>query len=244
MKGVGGSDKEIAMSGSWSPTTAGLTASYRLWDLVAKKRIVSCNVVFDESSVTKKQNPRSLNWFKIVSKSEIALLKALLSTKFEMKDLGAAKKILGMEIFRDRQSKKLWITQKKYIHKVLEKFSMLEAKQVSILLPTHFKLSIKLSPNTQNEVELRSTVSYANIVGCLMYAMICRRPDISQAVSVVSSNKTEYMAVIEASKEALWLKDLVEKLGFKHRGYLFAMRQSKRNSLGKEGSIPCKDQTH
>ncbi|KAK3004147.1 hypothetical protein RJ639_020036 [Escallonia herrerae] len=38
------------------------------------------------------------------SKSEIAQLKALLSAEFEMKDLGTAKKILDMEVSRDRQS--------------------------------------------------------------------------------------------------------------------------------------------
>ena len=37
-------------------------------------------------------------------KSEIAKLKAQLSKEFEMKDLGAAKKIVGMEIIRDRKS--------------------------------------------------------------------------------------------------------------------------------------------
>ena len=35
------------------------------------------------------------------SKAEIDNLKALLSSEFEMKDLGAAKKILGIEIWRD-----------------------------------------------------------------------------------------------------------------------------------------------
>ena len=35
-------------------------------------------------------------------KSEICKLKSLLSSKFEIKDLGDAKKILGMELIRDR----------------------------------------------------------------------------------------------------------------------------------------------
>ena len=38
------------------------------------------------------------------SKKEITMLKKLLSSEFEMKDLGAAKKILGMEMIRDRNS--------------------------------------------------------------------------------------------------------------------------------------------
>jgi hypothetical protein len=60
----------------------------------------------------------------IASKShvEINKLKAQLSKEFEMKDLGEAKKILGMEISRDRQRGKLWLTQKQYLNKVLQRF--------------------------------------------------------------------------------------------------------------------------
>ena len=65
----------------------------------------------------------------------------MLQKEFEMKDLGAAKKILGMEIYRDIEARKLWLSQKNYIRKVLEKFSMLDAKLVSTPLANHFRLS-------------------------------------------------------------------------------------------------------
>jgi hypothetical protein len=58
-----------------------------------------------------------------------------------MKDLGAAKKILGTEIYKDIEVRKLWLSQKNYIRKVLEKFSMLDAKPVSTPLANHFRLS-------------------------------------------------------------------------------------------------------
>ena len=41
------------------------------------------------------------------SKEEIRTVKAQLNNEFEMKDLGAAKKILGMEILRDRVARRL-----------------------------------------------------------------------------------------------------------------------------------------
>jgi hypothetical protein len=50
---------------------------------------------------------------------EIQKLKDQLKADFEMKDLGAAKKILGMEIVRDRKSRILHLSQKSYIEKVL-----------------------------------------------------------------------------------------------------------------------------
>ena len=36
------------------------------------------------------------------NKSDVQRLKELLSPEFEMKDLGVAKKILGMEMYRER----------------------------------------------------------------------------------------------------------------------------------------------
>jgi len=44
------------------------------------------------------------------SQVEIDRLKAQLSKEFKMKDLGEAKKILGMEINRDRERRKLWLS--------------------------------------------------------------------------------------------------------------------------------------
>ncbi|GKC54615.1 hypothetical protein Tco_1077360 [Tanacetum coccineum] len=50
----------------------------------------------------------------------------------------------------------------------------------------HFKLSLKDWPVRDCEVERMSKVPYANAVVSLMYLMVCTRPDIAYAVSVVS----------------------------------------------------------
>jgi len=75
------------------------------------------------------------------SKQEIIKLKSLLSNEFEMKDLGDAKKILGIEIHHDRRASKLCLSKKGYLKKVLERFRILEAKPISTPLAMHFKLS-------------------------------------------------------------------------------------------------------
>ncbi|KAG8498115.1 hypothetical protein CXB51_006865 [Gossypium anomalum] len=80
-------------------------------------------------------------------KGEIRKVKAQLSEEFEMKDLGPAKKILGMEILRDRKASKLYLSQKGYIEKVLCRFNMQSAKPVSTPLAAHFRLSSALSPH-------------------------------------------------------------------------------------------------
>ena len=55
---------------------------------------------------------------------EVNKLKLLLSREFDMKDLGIAKKILEIEIRRDRDAKRLWLSQASYVKKVLKRFSM------------------------------------------------------------------------------------------------------------------------
>ncbi|KAG8471605.1 hypothetical protein CXB51_036639 [Gossypium anomalum] len=85
-------------------------------------------------------------------KGEIRKVKAQLSEEFEMKDLGPAKKILGMEILRDRKTSKLYLSQKGYIEKLLCRFNMRSAKPVSTPLAAHFRLSSALSPQSDDEM--------------------------------------------------------------------------------------------
>lgn len=121
---------------------------------------------------------------------EIKRLKSLLSDEFEMKDLGDAKKILGMEIHRNRKVGKLYLSQKTYIEKVLECFGMQNSKPVSTSLAAHFRLLAALAPQTKEEEQFMSQVPCSSAVGSIMHDMVCTRLDISQAISVVS----RYMA--------------------------------------------------
>lgn len=113
-------------------------------------------------------------------------LKMELSKSFDMKDLGPAKQILGMEIARDRKSRKMWLSQEKYIERVLERFNMNHAKPVSTPLASQFNLSKRDCPKTEKEKASMSFIPYSSAVGSLMYAMVCTRPDIAQAVGLVS----------------------------------------------------------
>ena len=104
-----------------------------------------------------------------------------------MKNLKKAKRILSMNIERDTVKGKVSLTQQAYLQKVLQKFLISgEAKSASSLLVPHFKLSARMSPKTINNREYMSHVSYASAVGSLIYAMVCTRADLSQAVSMVS----------------------------------------------------------
>ena len=82
---------------------------------------------------------------------EINNLKKQLSKQFAMKDLGVAKKILGMRIIRNKANGTLKLSQSEYVKKVLSKFNMNEAKPVSTPLGSHFKLNKEQSSKTEEE---------------------------------------------------------------------------------------------
>ena len=77
---------------------------------------------------------------------DINVLKIKLAKSFAMKDLGAAKQILGIRITRDRKNHKLVLYQGEYIKKVLQWFRMQNVKLVSTPLESHFKLSKHMCP--------------------------------------------------------------------------------------------------
>ena len=119
------------------------------------------------------------------NKTHVQKLKAQLKKKFDMKDLKKAKKIMGMEITRDRGSSKLWLSKKNYVLKMLETFNIAETRLVTTPLAGHFKLSFKQYSQSPEEEEM-SRVPYASVMGSLMYVMVCIRPDLAYAVSTVS----------------------------------------------------------
>jgi hypothetical protein len=103
--------------------------------------------------------------------------KNFLSSSFDMKDLCIANVILGIRIVRNENG--LVFNQSHYIEKVLKRFNQFDYKPVC----TPFDASMKLYPNTDRAV---NQLEYARVIGCLMYAMTCTRPDIAYAVGKIS----------------------------------------------------------
>ena len=83
------------------------------------------------------------------STEEINNLKKQLSKQFAMKDLGAAKQILGMKIIRDKANGTLKLSQEEYVKKILSRFNINKAKPVSTPLDSHFRLSKEQSHKTK-----------------------------------------------------------------------------------------------
>ena len=105
-------------------------------------------------------------------------IKKWLVEKFQMKDLGQASYVLGIQIIRDRKNILLALSQASYIDKVLARFSMQNSKKGQLSTRHGIILSKEQCPTTPQEEEDMRRVPYASAVGSLMYAMLCTRPDL------------------------------------------------------------------
>jgi Reverse transcriptase (RNA-dependent DNA polymerase) len=70
----------------------------------------------------------------VLNKEEIKKVIEQLSSKFEMKELGPTKKIFEMEIMRNRSNEKLYLSQKGFVEKVLDRFKMTRSPFLLLLL--------------------------------------------------------------------------------------------------------------
>lgn len=107
--------------------------------------------------------------------------KAEMGRRFEMKDLGELKTYLGIDISRDQRSGFFSLHQGKYITSLLNKFDMVDCHDVSMPLdPGHDLTDPQLaSPPAPGK-------PYAQLVGSLMYLMVCTRPDLAFTICTLS----------------------------------------------------------
>lgn len=117
---------------------------------------------------------------------EIEDIKNKLKSEFEMKDLDPVRRILGIEVKRNRKEGTLSLSQKSYMLKLLNRFSMTDSKNVSLPLANHFKLSNEQCPKSKEEFERMARVPYSNVVGSVMYLMVCSRLDLAYSISILS----------------------------------------------------------
>jgi len=108
----------------------------------------------------------------------IQTTKKYLSFIFEMKDMGEARYVLGVEVSKNCSKKFLGLHQEAYINKTLEHFWMHYSKPMDTLVEKGPTLSLDKCLKIGKEKERMNDPPYASVIGSLMYVMLCIRPDI------------------------------------------------------------------
>ncbi|KAK1423986.1 hypothetical protein QVD17_19297 [Tagetes erecta] len=166
--------------------------------------------------------------------------KDTLKARFDMKDMGLANVILGVQITRIPGGFSL--SQSQYVKQILEKFNANDSNVARTPIDTSQHLA-------KNRGEPVNQLEYSRIIGSLMYLMSCTRPDLAYAVSKLSrytSNPssahwscmirllrylrytqdyalhyTGYPAVIEGHCDANWISDTNDSRATS--GYVFTL---------------------
>ena len=95
---------------------------------------------------------------------------------------GPAGCYVGLRITRHRDTHEIFLDQTHYLTKLVRKFGFLDAVPFSVPADPHSQLSFLSSEDSLSS----STFPYQTIVGCLQFACIGTRPDLSYAVSVAA----------------------------------------------------------
>ena len=124
----------------------------------------------------------------IVGKTKvlIARFKVEIAKFVEITDMGELHWILGIEVRRIREEKKILLSQKSYINSILQRYNFDELKPVSTPMDPNTRLTSAQSPSTTEKLGAMRNISYHEAVGSLMYATLGTRPDICFAVQTVS----------------------------------------------------------
>jgi len=144
---------------------------------------------------------------------ELNEFKCELAEKFAMKDLGECKSFLGISVERDGTTGPIRLNQKHYIDTVLKRCNFSECNPVATPMrttktsyrnydpirdvepaPDSQNLSSSffdpiinpVSPSSQVCPDLPKDLQYSAVVGMIMYAMLCTRPDLAFAITYLS----------------------------------------------------------
>ena len=166
--------------------------------------------------------------------------KKILTTRFEMKDLGLADVILGIKI--SRTSDGIILSQSHYVEKLLDKFNNGDTN----VAKSPVDLTLHLVKNNNAPV---AQLEYSRVIGSLLYLTNCTRPDIAQCVNRLSRYTSNpganhwkaivrvlrylrytqnfglhygrYPAVIEGYSDANWISDTNDSKSTS--GYVFTL---------------------
>jgi hypothetical protein len=109
-----------------------------------------------------------------------------ISSKWQIKDLGNVRQILGLQVSRNRELKALRISQGPYVQDLITKLGLDNARELSTPIADRESLG-----KARKEEELADQTRYQELIGSLMWLSQRTRPDIQYAVNQLSQHCSE-----------------------------------------------------
>ena len=161
--------------------------------------------------------------------------KAEITKHWEITDHGPIKWFLGFEIKRDRKSRTIAINQRAYIEKIVEKFSLTNAKQVTTPMDPNVQFSVDQCPSSTNQLAKMKGIPYSEAIGSVLWAVVVSRPDAVYAIVVLAQ-------FIQNPGLVHWeaLKRLITYLGWTKNLWLTFGGRSESFRVVAEGLLRCR----
>jgi hypothetical protein len=118
---------------------------------------------------------------------EIQRRKGEMGKEWEIKDVGENKYFLGMRVQQDIDKGTIRLTQRPYWELVLNRFNLTSVPPRNTPLPVGIILDQNLSPKTDSERKEMADKPYRPVLGSVMWGQLATRPDLSFAVSTLST---------------------------------------------------------
>ncbi|KAJ7297158.1 hypothetical protein O6H91_Y076800 [Diphasiastrum complanatum] len=146
------------------------------------------------------------------SDEKIGEIKSALAVDFKITDLGTVYHCLGMEIERDLDLGITRIGQKRYVRELIARFEMEDANPVATPVERGLVLTKEMCPVTEDEKSKMIDVPFRSLVGSLMYAAVCTRPDVAFSVNRVSqfSSNPGWQHWLAAKRILRYLKGTID----------------------------------
>jgi len=122
--------------------------------------------------------------------SLITGFKTEIAKHVDITDLGDLHWILGIEVQRIREERRILLSQRSYIDSILRRYGLDDLKPVSIPMDPNVRLTSAQSPKSTEDFARMRNIPYHEAVGSLMYASLGTRPDITYAVQTLSRFST------------------------------------------------------
>ena len=134
--------------------------------------------------------------------------KSEIKKRWDITDHGPIKWFMGFEIKRDRQSRTLAINQRAYLERMVERYSLTNARPVSTPMEPNVHFSVEQCPSTTNQLARMKGVPYSEAIGSVLWPVVVSRPDAAYAIGILAQ-------FIQNPGPAHWeaLKRLITYLG-------------------------------
>ena len=128
----------------------------------------------DDCSIVASTQPL-IDQFKIAIKKHV-----------DITDMGDLHWILGIEVKRIREERKVLLSQCSYIDSILRRYGFEDLKPISTPMDPNMRLTSAQCPTATDDIAKMRDVPFHEAIGSLMYASLGTRPDITFAVQTLS----------------------------------------------------------